>query len=170
MQFVPFVLDGNENIIPVKFTHMNQDDANATNEDPKWQTSWTSEYIKSLKGHKIALKSLDDELLALAVYKDMGKAMHIYIAYMEAQPESNPNCVTTKKYHNIGRVLIAYGIKLSVDALYGGDVTLEAKTPELAKHYMQDFEAIPVGNYEGVAPRFLICGAAAKNIFSTYLK
>lgn len=53
----------------------------------------------------------------------------------------------------LARALIAYGIKLSVDSGFHGDVTLDAKTPELAKHYERDFGAIPIprrGN--GTAP------------------
>ena len=49
-----------------------------------------------------------------------------------------------KKYDGIGRLLIAFGIKLSIDNGCGGDVTFQAKTPELAKHYVKDFGAFPV--------------------------
>ena len=39
----------------------------------------------------------------------------------------------------IGRLMIAYGIKLSIDNGLAGDVVLEAKTTALAKHYERDF-------------------------------
>lgn len=33
---------------------------------------------------------------------------------------------------------MAYGLKLSVDAGFNGDVTLDAKTPDLATHYERE--------------------------------
>ena len=39
--------------------------------------------------------------------------------------------------------MIAYGIKLSIDNGFAGDVVLEAKTTQLAQHYERDFETIP---------------------------
>ena len=55
---------------------------------------------------------------------------------MEAQPESNPTLDGgNPKYTGIGRLMIAFGIKLSIDNGFAGDVILEAKTTALAKHY-----------------------------------
>ncbi|MFR3223656.1 MAG: hypothetical protein ACLTOI_04155 [Faecalibacterium sp.] len=52
----------------------------------------------------------------------------VHITYIESQPESNPTIVGhSKKYQGIGRVLIAYGIKLSIDHECGGTVTFEAQ-------------------------------------------
>lgn len=77
----------------------------------------------------------------------------------------------TPKYRGIGRALVAYGIKLSVDAGFNGDVTLDAKTPELAQHYEQDFGAVRLpGRGAGVTPRYLICDEAAQRIFTDYLE
>lgn len=85
--------------------------------------------------------------------------------------ESNPTLCKEPKYRGIGRTLVAYGIKLSVDAGFNGDVTLDAKTPELAKHYERDFGAIPLpGRGNGAAPRYLICDEAAIDIFTSYLE
>lgn len=67
--------------------------------------------------------------------------------------------------------LIAYGIKLSVEAGFNGDVTLDAKTPELARHYERDFGALLIpGRERGAAPRYLICDEAARDIFVSYLE
>ena len=74
-----------------------------------------------------------------------------------------------QKYQGIGRVLIAYGIKLSIDHDCGGTVTFEAKVPELATHYVRDFGASPLPSFGG-APRFELSGEAAMNVFITYLK
>ena len=67
--------------------------------------------------------------------------------------------------------MIAYGIKLSVDAGLNGDVTLDAQTPELARHYERDFGAVRLpGRDGGTAPRYLICDEAAQMIFTDYLE
>ena len=69
----------------------------------------------------------------------------------------------------IGRLLIAFGIKLSIDNGFTGDVVLEAKTTDLAKHYEDDFGAVLLPMFESSAPRYLIADEAAKQIFFTYL-
>ena len=90
---------------------------------------------------------------------------------MESQAQSNPTLCERPKYRGIGRALIAYGIKLSVDAGFNGDVTLDAKTPELARHYERDFGALLIpGRKRGAAPRYLICDEAARDIFVSYLE
>ena len=89
---------------------------------------------------------------------------------MEAQPESNPTLDGgISQYRGIGRLLIAYGIKLSIDSGLTGDVVLEAKTTSLAKHYEEDFGAVLLPTFQSSAPRYLIADEAAKRIFFTYL-
>lgn len=89
---------------------------------------------------------------------------------MEAQPESNPTLDGgNPKYTGIGRLMIALGIKLSIDNGFAGDVILEAKTTALAKHYEKDFGAILLPTFQSSAPRYLIADDAAKQIFLTYL-
>lgn len=93
------------------------------------------------------------------------------LSIMESQAQSNPTLCERPKYRGIGRALIAYGIKLSVDAGFNGDVTLDAKTSELARHYEQDFGALLIpGRERGAAPRYLICDEAARDIFVSYLE
>ena len=70
----------------------------------------------------------------------------VYIVYVEAQPESDPNLDDgTPKYTGIGWLMIAYGIKLSIDNGFAGDVVLEAKTTEMVSYYGQDFGAVRLG-------------------------
>ena len=89
---------------------------------------------------------------------------------MEAHPDSNPTLDGgNAKYTGIGRLMIAYGIKLSIDNGFAGDVILEAKTTELARHYERDFGAVRLPTFESSAPRYLIADEAAKQIFFTYL-
>ena len=90
---------------------------------------------------------------------------------MEGEPESNPPRTAAPKYRGVGRAMVAYGIKLSVDAGSNGDITLDAKTLELARHYGQDLGAFQVpGRERNEAPRYLICDEAAQMIFTDYLE
>ena len=53
--------------------------------------------------------------------------------YLKAQPESNATLDRGQpKYTGIGRLMVDYGIKLSIDNGLAGDVVLEAKTTTLA--------------------------------------
>ena len=65
--------------------------------------------------------------------------------------------------------MIAYGIKLSIDNGFAGDVVLEAKTSELARHYEHEFGAVRLPALVSSAPRYLIADEAAKRIFSHIL-
>jgi hypothetical protein len=96
--------------------------------------------------------------------------MFVYIEYIESHPESNPTLTIQKKYLGIGRMMIAFGIQLSIDSGKNGVVTFEAKTDELAKHYIRDFGARPVASLYPDGPKtFMIADQAAKDIFSSYL-
>jgi hypothetical protein len=148
---------------------MTQTEANATNLHPIWQTSWTSVYLSDVRFEKYAAK-VGEELIALAAYEIQKNSLVVHIVYMEAQPESNPTLDdNVPKYTGIGRMLIAYGIKLSIDHGFAGDVILEAKTTELAQHYERDFHAVRLPAFQSSAPRYLIADEAAKQIFFTYL-
>lgn len=90
---------------------------------------------------------------------------------MEGEPGSKPTRSAVPKYRGIGRAMVAYGIKLPVDAGFNGDITLDAKTPELARHYERDFGAFRVpGRERDAAPRYLICDEAAQMFFSNVQK
>ena len=113
-KFVPFIIktDGSQNI-SVKIVRMKKSDAVQTEKEPVWQTSWLSDYIQDDVFEKYALKTSNGELVALAAYEILENDVMVHIAYIESQPESNPTIVGhSKKYQGIGRVLIAYGIKL----------------------------------------------------------
>lgn len=169
VRFQPFVYDGSNQQVPVMIERMTQKDAELTNAHPLWQTSWTSEYLGDPRLEKYAAK-VGDELIALAAYEILESALVIHIVYMETQPGSNPTLDEgNPKYTGIGRLMIAYGIKLSIDNGLTGDVVLEAKTTSLARHYEKDFGAIQLPAFRSSAPRYLIADEAAKRIFFTYL-
>lgn len=169
MRFEPFVYDRSNQKIPATISAMTQEDAKKTNADPLWQTSWTSEYLNDARFEKYAAK-VGDELIALGAYELLENALVVHIVYMEAQPESNPTLdAGHPKYTGIGRMMVAYGIKLSIDNGLTGDVVLEAKTTKLARHYEKDFGAVLLPTFHSSAPRYLIADEAAKRIFFTYL-
>ncbi len=170
MQFVPYVFDRNDKRVDVSIAPMESADALRTESSPKWQTAWTSKYLASEAFEKYAVK-VEDELIALGAYEIQENALIAHIVYMEAEPGSNPTIVGEKrKYRGIDRLLIAFGIKLSVDNGFGGDVVLEAKTTRLAEHYAKDFGAVKLPSLSSAAPRFIIADEAAKRIFFSYLE
>lgn len=169
MQFQPFVYGKDSQQISVTITPMSPQDAESTNRYPLWQTAWTSEFLANPCFEKYSAK-VGDELIALAAYEVLESSLVIHIVYMEAHPESNPTLLeSTPKYTGIGRLMIAYGIKLSIDNGFAGDVVLEAKTTQLAQHYERDFNAVQLPVFRSDAPRYLISDEAAKRIFFTYL-
>lgn len=117
--------------VAVSMTKASLDDLSITNRPPEWNTDWTSDYILNSGFDLYAMKTHDGELVGLGAYEICADTIAVHIVYMESQAESNPLVAKTRKYRNIGRALIAFGIKLSVDAGFNGDVTLDAKTTEL---------------------------------------
>jgi len=170
-RFELFVWDRLGKKVPAKALRATREDLEFTVASPVWQTDWTTEYIVESGFEIYALKTKQGELVALGAYGIEENVVAVHIVYMESQAQSNPTLCKEPKYRGIGRALVAYGIKLSVDAGFNGDVTLDAKTPELAKHYEQNFGALLIpGRKSGAAPRYLICDEAAINIFTSYLE
>ena len=67
----------------------------ATNEDltstkEKWQSDWTSEFIRDPKLEKYAAKTDAGEIVALGAYREDDHGISVFIANIEAHPESNP--------------------------------------------------------------------------------
>ena len=169
MYFSPFIIRNSDNKkIRAVISPMKRKDAVQTTREPGWQSNWTNEELEEFE--KYSLKTEDGELVALGAYEILQKKVCVHIVYIESQPESNPTMTQEKKYNGIGRLLIAFGIKLSIDNGCGRDVTFQAKTPELAKHYVDEFGAFPVSTYGGVAPWYALSRESEKEIFMTYLE
>ena len=71
----------------------------ATNEDltstkEKWQSDWTSEFIRDPKLEKYAAKTDAGEIVALGAYREDDHGISVFIANIEAHPESNPTIST----------------------------------------------------------------------------
>ena len=148
---------------------MTKQDAVQTNFLPKWQISWTSDFLQDGKFDCYFAK-VSDELIVLAAYEILPDSLVVHIVYMEAHPDSNPTLDgDNPKYKGKGQILIVFGVKLSIDNGLAGDVVLEAKTSALAAHYERDFGAVALPSFSSSAPRFLIADEAAKRIFCNYL-
>jgi hypothetical protein len=165
-----FVVDNRtERKIAVTMSPATKEDELAT--VSHWQTAWDSDYLQRPSLQKYALKTNDQELLALAAYELLTDYLVVHIAYMESHPASNPTLTREKKYSGIGRALVAFGVALSVNHNMGGDVVLEAKTTELYQHYMRQFHAVPLPYRDGgTAPRLLVADNAAAYVISVYLE
>lgn len=174
MYFSPFVIQSDTgNPVPVEICIAGDADLAATQRDPVWQTDWTSEYLSAPSVEKFAVKTANQELIALAAYQVRGRSAYVYILYVESAPHSNPTMKPrgNRRYYGIGELLVAYGIKYSIDHGCRGDVVFDAKTDELARHYEQDFGAKRIANLESGGPkRYMLADEDAWRLFSKYLK
>lgn len=174
MEFSLFVIltaTGEE--LPVQIVPAQEGDLQVTRGTPAWQTDWTSELLAAPTVDKYAVKAADGELIALGAYQIRGHSAYVYIIYAESAPPSNPTIKTkeSRKYYGIGELLIAYGIKYSIDNGCRGDVVFEAKTDELAHHYEMDFHARRVANLVSSGPkRYMLADEDAWALFSKFLK
>jgi len=174
MQFFPFVIQadtGSE--MSVIIDTAERADLENTHGVPEWQTDWTSDYLSDDSVEKYAVKSEEGELIALGAYQIRGSSAYVQILYMESAPHSNPTMAhkTKRKYYGIGALLIAYGIKFSIDHGCRGDVVFDAKTDELARHYEMDFHARPVARLDAGGPkRYMLADEEAWALFSKFLK
>lgn len=172
MFFVPFIVrgvDGEKEYVQI--LPATQEDLVAT-KGSHWQTDWESEYLSQPSVDKFALKTPEGELVALGAYQVAGNQTFVYIVYLESAPHSNPTQMARpkRKYYGIGEVMIAFGIKYSIDMGCRGVVIFEAKTDELAKHYAEDFHALEVAGMTSGGPRrFMLADEEAWKLFSTFL-
>lgn len=174
MYFSPFVIQADTgSILSVTVSLADRADLEATHGVPAWQTDWTSEYLSNPTVEKYAVKSTSGNLIALAAYQIRGRSAYVYILYAESAPHSNPTMTPAgqRKYYGIGELLIAYGIKYSIDHGCRGDVVFDAKTDELARHYESDFHARRIPSVESGGPkRYMLADEDAWRLFSKYLK
>jgi hypothetical protein len=174
MEFSPYVIDARTGkAIPVTIEPAVRADLEATNRDPKWQTDWDSDYLADPAIDRFAVKSRERELIALGAYQIRGNRAYVYILYVESAPHSNPTIKPRgeRKYIGIGALLLAFGIKYSIDHGCRGDVVFEAKTDALARHYETDFHAIRIPSENAGGPkRYMLADEYAWAMFSRFLK
>ena len=168
MFFAPYVIRGsNAEKVLVQILPASPEDLAATKGTPSWQTDWESEYLSQPSVDKFALKLENGELLALGAYQISGRKAYVYILYVESAPQSNPTLTTSarREYYGIGEVMIAFGIKYSIDAGCRGDVVFDAKTDELARNYAKLIPSAASGGPK----RFMLADEDAWKLFSKYL-
>ena len=186
MIFVPHIIRCADNIsIPVDISSASADDIVATYGSPSWQTDWDSPYLSNPDVSKYAMKAPNGELIALAAYQISGRKAYVYILYAESAPHSNPTITgkVERKYSGIGAVLLAFGIKYSIDNGCRGDIVLDAKTDEdkhpnqldakadpPPRHYAEAFGAKRISSISSGGPkRFMLADEDAWLLFSKYL-
>ena len=173
MFFAPYVIRGsNAEKVLVQILPASPEDLAATKGTPSWQTDWESEYLSQPSVDKFALKLENGALRTLGAYQISGRKAYVYILYVESAPQGNPTLTTSarREYYGIGEVMIAFGIKYSIDAGCRGDVVFDAKTDELARHYAKDFGAKLIPSAASGGPkRFMLADEDAWKLFSKYL-
>lgn len=169
MQLQYFVTQADaEKRVLIEMEPATQSDLEATRNG--WQSDWTSDFISDPRLEKYVAKTETGEIVALGAYREDDHGISIFVADIEAQPESNPTLTEKRRYTGVGRMMIAYGIQLSIDSGHGGVVTFAAKTEELYEHYVNDFHAVPIFQPFSGGPKLLmLADEGAQDIFSTYL-
>ena len=133
--------------IPVIIELTTRTQLDTVHTDPKWQTDWSSEYLADPTIDKYAVTTEDWELIALGAYQ-----------------------VQDRKYYGIGQLLIAFGIKYSIDKGCLGVVAFEAKIDDLARHYERDFHAIRIPSLGEGVKRYMLADELAWEMLSNYLE
>ena len=99
MRFVPYVYDAGGQRVDVDIVPMSQADAERTDAEPLWQSSWTSEFLQAERLKRYAVKR-GEELIALGAYEVHKDALVVYIIYMESQPQSNPTIAAERRKYS----------------------------------------------------------------------
>lgn len=77
-----FVVDHSGTKVPVNMFGATEQDIEKTD---SWMTYWGSDYILDSKHENYAMKTKDDELIALVSYEIMKNRLVVHIVYMESQ-------------------------------------------------------------------------------------
>ena len=131
------------------------------------------DYLADPAIERFAVRSDEQELIALGAYQIRENRAYVYIIYVESAPHSNPTITPRgeRRYYGIGALLLAFGIKYSIDHGCRGDVVFEAKTDALARHYEADFHAIRIPSENPGGPkRYMLADEYAWDMFSRFLK
>ncbi len=172
MYFEPYLIRRRDGArVAASIEPATQADLEQTRRQPHWQTDWTSDYLADPAIEKYALKTGEQQLAALGAYRVVGRQAYVYIVYVESAPSSNPTLTAKpqREYDGVGEVMLAFGIKFSIDSGCRGDILFEAKTDELAEHYARDFRARLVAGLPGGPKRFMLADEDAWRLFSKFL-
>jgi len=100
-----------------------------------WNFNWADDELKSMNIYKLTLKN--DKVIQGLVAAQIGRGV-VYAALAESAPH---NLGKSKEYKGVGGHLFAIAIKLSFALGFGGYVYMDAKNPELVKHYTENLKA-----------------------------
>lgn len=99
-------------------------------------------------------------------------ALAVEVIYLESAYLSNANLLRIsgkqKRYIGIAKAMFAYAVQISIDAGFDGVLIFKAKTSELLRYYMDEFDARPVGAYDPF--RLVIWEDAAAQLIEEYAK
>ena len=118
------------------------------------------------KIEKYSLKTKEGNLIALGAYRVMGRKAYVYILYLESAPASNPTLTAKREYYGIGEVMIAFGIKFSIDSGCAAMFCLKPRHRNLPGTTKKDFHARPVATLNSGGPqRYMLADEDAWNLF-----
>lgn len=169
MEYQFFVKDQQFRKIPITVRPSSQEDYLETKRKG-WDSDWTSEEMQNSMLEKYTFETRrDKDIVALCAYEDRSGWLSIRISYAESEPGSHPRLVAKRerrKYTEIGRAVIAYGVLLSLQRGYDGTVHFKAQTTELYNHYKSAYGALDLPSGEPYA--LIIFGEQAVNLLSQY--
>ena len=135
-----------------------------------WDSDWTSEEMQNPALEKYTFETQEgNDIVALCAYEDRSGWLSIRISYAESEPGSHPRLVAKRerrKYTEIGRAVIAYGVLLSLQRGYDGTVHFKAKTTDLYNHYRSAYGALDLPSGEPYA--LIIFGEQAVKLLDYY--
>jgi hypothetical protein len=116
------------NIIQTTFSIASDEDILGLKESG-WIFDWRAEDLKPTNIYKLLLKN--DTVIQGLISAEVVRGA-VYVHLVESAPH---NLLPNKRYDGVGRHLFAIAIKLSIANGFGGYIFMEAKNPELVKHY-----------------------------------
>lgn len=145
MRYSFYVRDQEGTCVPVRIRPARAEDFMKTVTDG-WASNWTSMEIQRPSLEKYVVEELEgNNVIAFGAYEAQRMWLSVLISYAESEPGSHPGLVakrSQRRYTEIGKVIVAYGVLLSLQKGFDGTVHFKAKTTELYEHYKRDFGAI----------------------------
>lgn len=145
MNYSFFVRDGSGVRVPVRIRPATKTDLQLTVAE-SWASDWTAKEMQKPSLEKYVVEEKQGgKAVAFCAYEAKEQWLSVLISYAESEPDSHPRLVakrTHRRYTEIGKVVIAYGVFLSLQKGFDGTVYFKAKTTELYQHYKKDFGAL----------------------------
>ncbi len=85
------------------------------------------------------------EIQGLIALRPLPESKSVYISWVVAAPQNNPEFTKAKKYNGVGGHLLAIAIDRSEQLGYGGDVTGFCKNTAIMDRLIQRYGAVHIG-------------------------